>query len=222
MLITDLPNEMILMIVYKLNYIDVLNLYVVSKPFKYLIDKHLYSIYRSLEKKSLELCWIPSYQTTDWNSAFNYSIFSKIYTDAITKKKQALIVIKYIHKWIVNELIDSPMDRSALPQSMSQATHLYLSQLCPNKNNNIDKDFNHGITRVPCGYQFLKKHIEKYVLEDQLNYMNISRLTVDGFKIYERFNFENPDIYLYNKKFTKKHKYEIKINKYDTKLFNVY
>jgi len=232
MLITDLPNEMILMIVYKLNYIDVLNLYGVSKQFKHLIDKYLFRIYCSFEKKSIELCWRPwddNYKY--WNKPFNYTIFSKIYTDAIKKKKQALIVIKYIYKWIVNELIDSPMDRSAVPTSMAQAIYLFLTQLCPNKKNDIDKEFKYiGRFRQQHGwepwwlrhYRFVKQKIEKYVSEDQLNYMNVSRLTVDGFQIYEKFNFDNPDIYLYNKNFTKKHKYEIKINKYDIRMFDIY
>ena len=91
MLITEFPNEMILKIIYKLNYIDVLNLYLVSQRFKTIIDEYLYSIYLSFEKNNSELCWYPSYQTGNWNEAFDYTIFSNIYIDTIKKKKQALI-----------------------------------------------------------------------------------------------------------------------------------
>ena len=65
-----------------------------------------------------------------------------------------------------------------------------------------------------------KYTIEKYVSEDLLNSMNISRIIVDGFRVFEKFDYEHPQIYIYNKEFTCKHKYELKITKYDTKLFD--
>ena len=229
MFLNELPTEMVLKIIYKLNYIDVLQLYLVSNKFKNIIEEYLYSIYLHFEKNSRELCWYPSYQTTDWHEAFNFKIFSNIYVDSIKKKKEALIIIRYIHKWVVNELIDSPMDRSAVPNSMAKATYIFLSCLCPNtvsKNKEISSRdlsvFTESIIRGPLhSHRFIKDIIEKYIPEDLLNSINISRITVDGFRIFEKFNFENPQIYIYNKDFTCKHKYEIKITKYDTKIFNV-
>jgi len=201
-----------------LKYIDIIHLHNTCILLKNLIDKNIYSIYRSLEKNSCELFWIPPHITSNWKNIFNYSIFSKVYTDVITKKKQAFIVIKYIHKWIDNELIDGPIDRSAIPNSMPHATHLYLSQLYPNINEYIDKEF----TKFQYSYNFLKCVIEKYVSEDLLNFMDINRIHVKGFKIYERFNYENTDIYIYNNNFTSEEKYIIKINKYDIRMFDVY
>ena len=69
--IKDLPTEMILKIIYKLNYIDVLQLYMVSKDFKIIIDKYLFTIYSLLEKDSCELCWQPyHYDYKYWNKPF--------------------------------------------------------------------------------------------------------------------------------------------------------
>lgn len=219
MLITSLPNELILIIISMLNYIDILHLHSTSKLFNILINKNIYSIYRDLEKNSRELCWIPSYHHTKmWAKSFNYNIFLNIYKDSVKRKKRALIVIKYIYKWITNELIYPPMDRSAIPNSMSHAAHLYLSQMYPNINEYIDKEF----TKFQYSYNFLKFVIEKYVSEDFLNFMDINRIHIKGFKIYERFNYNNPEIYVYNKNFTSEEKYIIKINKYDIRMFDVY
>lgn len=216
--IIDLPIEMILKIIYKLNYIDVLQLYMVSKDFKNIIDKYLYSIYSLLEKNSCELCWHPDYQTANWEEVFNYTIFSNIYVDLIKKKKQALIILKCIHKWLENELIDGPMDRSMIPDSMKKAISIYLYQLFPSKRNEI---YDYILSSNNGSHRCFKKIIEKYVSEDLLISINISRIVVDGFSIFETFDFEKPKIMIYNVKFTQKDKYEVTINKYDTKLFNV-
>ena len=81
MFLIELPNEMLLNIIYKLNYIDVLHLYLVSQRFKTIIDKYLYSIYLSFKKSSCELYWHQwENNYKDWNKPFNYTMFSNIYS----------------------------------------------------------------------------------------------------------------------------------------------
>lgn len=171
--IIDLPIEIILKIIYKLNYIDVLQLYMVSKDFKNIIDKYLYSIYSLLDKNSCELCWYPDYQTANWEEVFNYTIFSNIYVDLIKKKKQALIILKYIHKWLENELIDGPMNRSIIPDLMKKATSIYLVNLYPKKKYEI---FDSLLSTSNGWHRGLKKCIEEYIYLDLLNSINISRI----------------------------------------------
>lgn len=220
--IHELPIEIILHTIEKLDYINILNIYRVSKFFKKIIEENSYNIYLSLRNKSCELL--------RFNGViFNFRKFSNIYSDIIKKKKTALIIISYIHKWINNELIDSPMDRSMVPNSMGQAIHEFLTKLFPEKKHNIlDRmDYLFAIRntdqRVICyaNNRELKKIIEEYVSEDLLNYINISRIIVSGFKIYETFDLKFPKIYIYNKDFTYYSKYKIKINEYDTRFFQI-
>ena len=220
--IHELPIEIILHTIEKLDYINILNIYRVSKFFKKIIEENSYNIYLSLRNKSCELL--------RFNGViFNFRKFSNIYSDIIKKKKTALIIISYIHKWINNELIDSPMDRSMVPNSMGQAIHEFLTKLFPEKKHNIlDRmDYLFAIRntdqRVICyaNHRELKKIIEEYVSEDLLNYINISRIIVSGFKIYETFDLKFPKIYIYNKDFTYYSKYKIKINEYDTRFFQI-
>lgn len=222
MIITKLPDEMLLNIIYKLNYIDVLSLYLVNKKLKCFIDKHLYNIYLSFEKNSYELCLYSFKHNVDLQHVFNFKTFSNIYLDALKRKKQSLIIIRYIHKWIVNELLNSAMDRSMVPLSMMKATTVYLLRLYPELEKNILVDDIQLRFRSTSSHRYIKKLIETYVSEDLLNSINISRIIVEGFKLFEKFNFENPKISIYNKSFTSKSDYKIKINKYDTKLFNIY
>ena len=127
----ELPIEIILHTIEKLDYIDILNLYRVSKFFKKIIEEDIYSIYLSLRNKSSELRAFN-------REIFNFRKFSSIYSDTIKKKKTALIIISYIHKWINNELFDSPIDRSGVPQLMGQAIYEYLIKLFPEKKYNIE------------------------------------------------------------------------------------
>ena len=220
--IHELPIEIILHTIEKLDYIDILNLYRVSKFFKKIIEENSYGIYLLLRNKS---CGLLVFN----REIFNFRKFSKIYCDTIKKKKTALIIISYIHKWINNELIDSPMDRSFVPQSMGQAIHEFLIKLFPEKKYNIQDrmDYLFAIRntdqRVICyaNHRELKKIIEEYVSEDLLNYINMSRIIVSGFKIYETFDFKFPKINIYNKDFTYYSKYKIKINECDTKFFRI-
>ena len=67
-----------------------------------------------------------------------------------------------------NELIDSPMDRSAIPIPMTEATNVFLSHLYPNKERDINKEFKYIVAdRVGYYYssnhRFIKKTIERYV-----------------------------------------------------------
>ena len=220
--IHELPIEIILHTIEKLDYIDILNLYRVSKVFKKIIEENSYGIYLLLRNKSFGLLGFN-------REIFNFRKFSSIYSDTIKKKKTALIIISYIYKWINNELIDSPMDRSCVPQSMGQAIHEFLTKLFPEKKHNIlDRmDYLFAIRntdkKVICyaNHRELKKIIEEYVSEDLLNYINMSRIIVSGFKIYETFDFKFPKINIYNKDFTYYSKYKIKINECDTKFFRI-
>ena len=227
MLITEFPNEMIIKIIYKLNYLSVLNLYVVSNKFKIIIDEYIYSIYQSFEKNNSELLNVVS----DWNKAFNYTIFSKIYSDTIKRKKQALIIIRYIYKWVADELAAFPDFQESVPTDMVEATHIFLLQLFPNSDipskcigSCVEQQYIFKSKRYwPISYRTIKNIIEKFVSEVLLNYMNINinRIHIEGFEVFETFYFNNPQIYMYNKDFNNMSRYKIKINKYDTKLFNL-
>ena len=117
-MLDDLPVEMILKIIYSLNHIDIINLYKVSINLKNIVDKNVPNIYNSIYNEQIDI---------------NFKIFSKIYFDNIKMKKQSLIVILYIHKWLETELLDGPMDRSIIPDSMKKATSIYLVNLYPKK-----------------------------------------------------------------------------------------
>lgn len=214
MIITDLPVEMILPIIYKTNYIDVIQLYMVCTRFKSIIECNAYDIYLSFEKNSSELYWYPCYQTSDWYEAFNYQIFLNIYIDSIKNKKKSLIMLKYIYAYIVG---DSDVDyiREAL---LGETIHCYLMQLYPNKIKAINKE-SEAILHEDS--PFLKKTIEKYVPHDLLNSIDITGIKIPGLRKYP-FNFEHPKIYIYDNKTKSTIKYLIKLNNNDTKLFDIY
>ena len=120
--IVDLPNELLISIIYKLNCITVLRLYCVSTKFKDIIDEYISSIYTYFD----EINGISYY--TSFNSLIpitntsnlyikynfrnlelkenyskeqiNFKFFSKIYSTLIKKKKETIIILKYIHKWL--------------------------------------------------------------------------------------------------------------------------
>jgi hypothetical protein len=219
MIITDLPVEMILPIIYKTKYIDVIRLYMVCKRFKNIIDNNSYDIYLSFEKNSCEIYWYPCYQTSDWYEAFNYHIFLKIYIDSIRNKKQSLIILKRIHKLLVRELTCPVVSVSEIPKTMRQAIHCYLMQLCPNKIKNINKESQDILQST--NRTFLKETIEKYVPNDLLNSINITGIKIPGLINYTPFNFTYPKIYLCDKEKKTKTKYLVKINDDDTKLFDI-
>lgn len=200
-MLDDLPVEMILKIIYSLNHIDIINLYKVSINLKNIVDKNVPNIYNSIYNEQIDI---------------NFKIFSKIYFDNIKMKKQSLIVILYIHKWLETELLDGPMDRSIIPDSMKKATSIYLVNLYPKKKNEI---FDSLLSTSNGWHRGLKKCIQEYVSLDLLNSINISRIVIDGFRYFEIFNYDNPEIMIYNKNFTQKEKYKIKININDAKMF---
>ena len=204
----ELPVELFLKIIGKLSYIEVLNLYLVSKNFKSLIDTNLYSIYLSIDDSKLKNYYLPD--------LFNYKIFSNIYSGKLRIKKKALIILKYIHKWLEKEIIDLHMDRSMIPESMIQAVYVYLLFLYPNNLKKINNEKILGIN--PNSHRQLISIIETNIDSELLKYININRITVDGFNIFNTFNFNNPKIYLYYNNFTSKKIYNIKINLNDTKM----
>lgn len=254
-----LPNEIILYIIYKLDYIDVLELYLVSKKFKNIIDIYLYSIYLSFEKNSSELYWHPSndalffstsshillsnmrsdtstspdssishpidsYKMSDWNNEFNYSIFSKIYSNNIRNKKKAAIIIKYIYKSLSLQLIVMGGYIGSMESATLQMAHIYLTMLYPNQKKNLNKTFcpyqNNVLEYYPHSHESLKKIIENYT-ENLLDYINIDRIIVDIFSPGV-LAFRDPRILRYNKRFTGTRKYIVKINSLDTQLFKIY
>ena len=200
-MLDDLPVEMILKIIYSLNHIDIINLYKVSINLKNIVDKNVPNIYNSIYNEQIDI---------------NFKIFSKIYFDNIKMKKQSLIVILYIHKWLETELLDGPMERSILPESMKKATNIFLTNIFPEKKNEI---FDTMLNSFNGWHRGLKKCIEKYISSDLLDNINMSRIVVDGFRLCDIFDYDNPKIMIYNKNFTLKEKYKIKINNYDTKIF---
>ena len=220
-MLDNIPPELVLEIFKNLNYVDVLRMYMVSKHFKYIIDENIYNIYLSFEKNNAELCEL-KLSGPDYKTIFNYDMFSKIYINTIKKKKQALIILIYIHKWLVSELIDSPMDRSGIPTQMVRAVQTFIRQLFPNKIELRNKVVIQWYSSMGFSHRTLKNEIEKYVSDDLMNSINISRITIDGFRIYELFYLQNPKIFIYNKNFTQKSPYEIKVNKYDTRIFDIY
>ena len=112
---------------------------------------------------------------------------------------------------------------------MGQAIYEYLIKLFPEKKYNIEDRMEYLFAirnidkRVICyaNHRQLKKIIDEYVSEDLLNYINISRIIVSGFKIYEIFDLDFPKIYIYNKDFTYYSKYKIKITECDTRFFQI-
>ena len=221
MIITDLPVEMILPIIYKTNYIDVIQLYMVCKRFKSIIECNAYDIYLSFEKNSFELYWYPCYQTSNWYEAFNYKIFLNIYINSIRNKKQSLIVLKRIHKILVKQLTCPIVSTSFISNAIKLAILFHLLLLCSNKRKDINKnsrDIIESTDRI-----FLKETIEKYVPHDMLNYINVKGIRIPGIDDY---NPLAPDkcqyIYLWDKKKKTKTKYLVKLNNNDSKLFNIY
>ena len=220
MIITDLPVEMILPIIYKTKYIDVIRLYMVCKRFKKIIDNNSYDIYLSFEKNSCEIYWYPCYQTSDWYEAFNYKIFLNIYINSIKNKKESLIALTRIHKILAKQLTCPIVSASLLPNTMKKAILCYLLQLCPNKRKDINKnsrDIIESTDRI-----FLKETIEKYVPHDMLNYINVKGIRIPGIDDYNPYKSdEHPYIYLWDKEKKTKTKYLVKINDDDTKLFDI-
>ena len=221
MIITDLPVEMILPIIYKTNYIDVIQLYMVCKRFKNIIECNAYDIYLSFEKNSHELCWYPCYQTSDWYEEFNYQIFLNIYIDSIKNKKESLIALTRIHKILVKELTCPIVSASFIPNTIKQVILCCLLQLCPNKRKGINKESRDIIESS--NRTFLKETIEKYVPHDMLNYINVKGIRIPGIDDYNPYESnERPYIYLWDKKKKTKTKYLVKLNNNDSKIFNIY
>ena len=214
MFFADLPNELVIEIINKLEYFDILNLFRTCKRFRYIINNNTVSIFHKLNFKKM--------------SNLNFEEYSKLYLENAMEKKKALILIKYIYKWLTSELFDSIMERSIIHRSMTEATIKYSKLLCETKEEDINsrsmiKNENKEKKIKPMYYvshRHLKSIIEEFINEDLLNSININRIIVDDFTCYEKFNSENPNIYIFNKDFITKNKYKIKIDKYDLRLFS--
>lgn len=222
---TNLPIELTLKIISFVNYIDVLQLSRVSKNFKHIIEENSMCIYKQLRHFSKE---IDDYFRIDQCKESNYSIFSIFYTNEIKRRKQALIILRYIHKWLTTELIDSPMDRSIINKYMIVSVRSCLLKLFKRQKASIDENLLYQPNRanalsidnfILMGHRSLKTIIEKYVLEELLYSININRIVVDGFTMFETYNVDCPKLYIYNKGFTCKKIYKIKLHYLDTKLF---
>lgn len=214
MFFTNIPNELVLEIIYKLEYFDILILFKTCKRFRNLINSNTSTIFSKLNYKKI--------------SNLNFDEYSKLYLEYIIEKKKALIIIKYIHKWLTTELFDSIMERSIIHRSMTHAALKYLKVLCETKeedincrsmikNENKEKKIN---PKYYISHNHLKNLIEEFIDEYYFDNININRIFISGFSCYEKFNFEKPNIYIYNKDFTSKHKYLIKVNTNDLRLFS--
>ena len=185
-----------------MDYIDIIELYNVSKKFRIIIDENLSNINYSLCQKK--------------DNNINFRDFSYVYFENVRSKKQSLIVLKYIYQWIERELLDGPTDRSILPDSMKKATTIYLNNIFPEKKNEI---FDTMLNCFNGWHRGLKKVISKYISSELFEHVNINRTVVDGFGLFELFDYENSRIMKYNENFTLKEKIIIKVNKNDTKIF---
>lgn len=216
MLFTNIPTELILEIINKLEYFDILELFKTCIIFRDVINSNTINIFKKFTNKRI--------------NKLNFQEYSKLYLKNIIKKKEALIILIYIHKWLTRETHDSIMERVIINRSMTEATIKCLKLLCETKEKEIDiktmKNYerinNNNIVYVKkinnlyyISHIHLKKLIEKFISEDILNSINTNRIIIEGFSFNEKYNFDNPNIYIYNKDYTNISKYFTKVNKHD-------
>lgn len=214
MFFTNIPNELILEIINKLEYFDILILFKTCKRFRDIINSNTSTIFYNLTYKKI--------------SNLNFEDYSKLYLKHIIEKKKALTVLKYIYRWLTTELFDSIMERSIINRSMTEATIKYLKVLCGTKEKEIntkcmienENKENKIKPEYYISHRHLKTLIEEFLNEYYLDSININRIFICGFSYNEKFNFEKPHIYIYNKDFTSKHKYLVKVNTNDLRLFS--
>ena len=208
--LTDIPVELFLKIISHLNFGDILELWKVSPSLKNIIETNKYYIFLRYKYLNKE---INNYFNNKFiSSGDNYYTFKNFYMTELKERKTALIVVTYMYKWIVTELFDSPMDRSAILTTMIMAIKTALIKLYPLKEHYIIEKCN---IKYKSSHRYFKKFIEEIVSDDLLNAINISRIIIEKFST----NNDKQVIYMFNKNFTKKSLYEIEITNCDKKLF---
>ena len=212
--ILDLPNEILIKIILILKYIDLENIYYSCKAINKLIDANIDIIYNSLYNRD-KLLYYSDYETKLYRSNLDMRALQKLYKNIIIKKKTAVYCLKCIYRWLLCELFDAPMDRFQIHPDMIECVKLSLYYIFFSKKEIIQLQM---LMINNYSYRQLINIIVKYVNPTLFNNYNI-KIQLHGFKINEKYDFDNPQLYLFNNDYNYKVKYTIKPYLSDTDLF---
>lgn len=222
--LTELPEELILDVIRKLDCIDIINLYTICRVFKNTIDVNIFKLYKGFIDNGLLVDNFEYTSEAYWHKYFTYYRFLDAYKTMILKKKESLIVLKYIYRRLSLEmsgdLFYGERVNYSVSFSMHSATNYYLKILFPQKEKLINYSWEktpiHKITQG-----FLKNKIEEFIDKNTLDFYDVKMIFIDGFNPFERFNYDFPDIYVYNSDYTNKQRLRLKIKKEDINLFKL-
>ena len=232
-MLVHLPNEIIINILYKIYYSDIINLHFTCIFFYKFIKQNSYLLYNNLLTYSLysNLHFIQKQN-------FNFNIFYNNYCELIIKKKKSIIIIKIIYNYLFNIL------QSKLKPQYTYIDYKKLIETLTINLNILDNInfkkywYELSFNRFPCYVytkpkintiiitralinKLLKKKYLDYKIPDDLICINIGILNYNSKSFIDDVN--NPYIYNYNLENNKLvyNEYKIKITKNDFLIFNI-